>query len=236
MGLDAVEIVMAVEDAFSISIEDAEAEKVLTPRALIELVLRKVQRADTKDCLTQRSFNLLRTSLIRNLSLKRRDIAPSVLMADLVQKPTRRKVLEQIAADVQTIDSPALVRPRWVVSVLAACSVIAGIATTVALLVFAPSTIGFAAIIAGCAAAAATGILARAATTHLCSEFSPLTATVGDFSRWIMAHKPDLADQTSPRWTREQVAARVREIVIDTLACEKNYREDASFVKDLGLS
>jgi hypothetical protein len=35
---------------------------------------------------------------------------------------------------------------------------------------------------------------------------------------------------------REQVAARVREIVIDTLCCEKSYREDARFVEDRGLS
>jgi acyl carrier protein len=42
MGLDAVEIVMAVEDAFGIQIEDSEAEKILTPAQLVELVMGKV--------------------------------------------------------------------------------------------------------------------------------------------------------------------------------------------------
>jgi acyl carrier protein len=35
MGPDGVEIAMAVEDAFDIQIEDAEAAKLLTPRLLI---------------------------------------------------------------------------------------------------------------------------------------------------------------------------------------------------------
>jgi acyl carrier protein len=49
-----------------------------------------------------------------------------------------------------------------------------------------------------------------------------------------MAHKPDLAGLVRGRWTREQVAARVREIVIEQLDCASSYREDASFVQDLG--
>jgi hypothetical protein len=31
------------------------------------------------------------------------------------------------------------------------------------------------------------------------------------------------------------MAERVRQIVINQLGCERRYREDASFVKDLGL-
>jgi hypothetical protein len=51
-----------------------------------------------------------------------------------------------------------------------------------------------------------------------------------------MAHKSNLATPVAGRWTREQVAARVREIVIGQLGCESRYREDASFINDLGLS
>ncbi len=35
--------------------------------------------------------------------------------------------------------------------------------------------------------------------------------------------------------TRDQVAARVRDIVVEHLHCTQTYREDASLVKDLGL-
>ena len=45
MGMESVEIVMSVEEAFSINISDAEAESILTPRHLIELVMAKVVRS-----------------------------------------------------------------------------------------------------------------------------------------------------------------------------------------------
>ena len=83
--------------------------------------------------------------------------------------------------------------------------------------------------------AAGTGFLARAATRACCVEFPPQEATAGDLSRWIVAHKTDLAASTPGKWTREQVAARIRDITIEQLGCAETYREDASFVQDLGL-
>ena len=50
-----------------------------------------------------------------------------------------------------------------------------------------------------------------------------------------MAHKTDLARTAPGKWTREQVAARIRDITIEQLGCAVTYREDASFVQDLGL-
>ncbi|HEY5043547.1 MAG TPA: hypothetical protein VIK53_16270 [Verrucomicrobiae bacterium] len=70
MGLDAVEIVMKVEETFDIAIEDREAEKILTPHALIELVMSKVGRTDRAVCLTQRAFHCFRASLIRNAGFR----------------------------------------------------------------------------------------------------------------------------------------------------------------------
>lgn len=60
-------------------------------------------------------------------------------------------------------------------------------------------------------------------------------ATIGDFSRWVVANGPELVKASPGRWSREQVSVNVRQIVIDTLGCEKEYREDAHFVKDLGM-
>jgi methylmalonyl-CoA mutase N-terminal domain/subunit len=79
------------------------------------------------------------------------------------------------------------------------------------------------------------GYLAAAATRALRSEFPPQVATVGDLARWIVAHKTDLAGSTPGKWTREQVAARVREVVIEQLDCAETYREDASFIQDLDM-
>ena len=74
MGLDTVEIVMAVEEAFHIELNDSEAEKPHTPRQLIDLVLRKAAHANSDICLTQRSFHLLRRILIQSCSFHRNQI------------------------------------------------------------------------------------------------------------------------------------------------------------------
>ena len=79
------------------------------------------------------------------------------------------------------------------------------------------------------------GFLAAAATRACRVNFPPQVTTVADLSRWIVAHKSDLASSTSGKWTREQVAARLRDIAIEQLGCAKTYREDASFVQDLGM-
>jgi len=235
MGLDGVEIVMAIEEAFDIRIEDAEAVKIVTPGDLIEMVMTKVQLGGAAGCLTQRSFNLVRSVLLRDLPLKRKAIAPATPMAALVAKPLRRKLLEQWAVEFQTGPFPALVRPRWLVNLLSTACVVAGAGFAVALHKLAPSVSWRAAAISGALAAVAAGYAAAAATRRWRLEFPFLAATVGDAARFVTAHKGDWGAKVSGRWTREQVAARVREIVIDMLACEAAYREDASFVQDLGM-
>jgi hypothetical protein len=58
---------------------------------------------------------------------------------------------------------------------------------------------------------------------------------IGQLSRWIVANAPDVVKAPPGQWSREQVSEIIREIVIDMLGCEKEYREDAQFVKDLGM-
>jgi hypothetical protein len=236
MGLDAVEIVMEVEEAFDIRLEDAEVEKMDTPRDLIESVLSKVAQTGAAACLTQRAFNLLRRKLLHHLALKRRDVSPSARLVDLVPRPKRSDLLQHLAAEFGTQPLPGLVRPQWLVALLTTGSLAVGIAVGGALVTLAPASGPAGGIFAGVFTAAIVGFLAGVASIGLRTEFPPLTATVGDLSRWIVAHKPDLAPSAPGKWTREQVAERVREIVIEKLGCAGSYREAASFVKDLGLS
>jgi len=67
-------------------------------------------------------------------------------------------------------------------------------------------------------------------------EFPASLQTVGDLSRWVMTHKADLATGTAPAWTRNQIAASVREIIVDQLGCQPDFSEEASFTRDLGLN
>jgi hypothetical protein len=235
MGLDAVEIVMEVEAAFDIRLEDAEVEEISTPRDMIELVMGKVAQADAAGCLTQRAFNLLRAGLLLQLPLKRRDITPEARMANLVPRTHRKMLLECLAAELGTPPMPRLVRPKWLVNLLLVCCI--GLSIALAVLI---SRNGLwehrmTLLLTAFITAVGLGFLAGAATRAWRVEFPPQIVTVGDFSRWIVAHKTDLARSTPGKWTREQVAARIRDITIEQLGCAKTYREDASFVQDLGM-
>lgn len=229
--MDGVEIVMEIEEAFDIQIEDKEAEQILTPRQLIELVMSKVERTASGTCLTQRSFNLLRRALLQTGPLKRADVSPSTKLDNVLPTGNRRRVLEQITQKLGISMSPRLVRSEELKAALIAVTVISSIAASSYLMKWSiPFMVSF------ISTAIITGYLGYTATKGLRNHFPKELNTVGAFARWVAGRKPDLADGLPIAWTREQIALRVREIVTHILACEAMYREDAHFIKDLGMS
>jgi hypothetical protein len=66
MGLDAVELVMAFEETCQVSISDAEAEKLITPRHVVDLIVHKlgVQDGPQSLSLSSQSAARLRDALL----------------------------------------------------------------------------------------------------------------------------------------------------------------------------
>jgi acyl carrier protein len=232
MGLDGVEIVMAVEETFDMRIADSEAEKVRTPRHLIDLVWKQVAHADTTGCLSHRAFNRLRQLLMRRCALPRKAIVPTARLSDLLSSSQRREFADYVETDLGAAGLQ-LSRPTWLSAGLFTGAVLLGVATTLPLRL---TSAGVSVLIAA-TVAIAVGYLFERGTRRLRTEFPNRLASVGDVSGWIVAHKPDLATglRLQNAWTREQVALRVREIVVEHLGCEAQYHEDALFVEDLGL-
>lgn len=242
MGLEGVEIVMKVEETFDITIEDSDAEKAVTPGRLIELVLSKVGRTSDETCLTQRAFHRLRASLMRRFGLKRDQVRPDSLLANLFPRSTRKEHVRQILDDIGSGKEIEFVRPDWLHHLILTLNISGGIAAIVFLawhpvssqnlflkFVFASPIVAFVLFLV------VFNWLALLATRRMRIEFRPSMATVGLFSRWIVANAPDVVKAPPGQWNREQVSEIVRGIVIDYLGCEKEYREDANFVKDLGM-
>jgi acyl carrier protein len=235
MGLDAVEIIMEVEEAFDIELEESQWTKIRTPHDLIEAVMTRVAHAEPQSCLTRRAFHLLRAALLQSFPLARRDVIPSAQMKKLVPKSARREFVHQLAVDLNTPPLPSLVRPRWLFAAVVAVCLAVGVVIFLVLqshTSLVPSTVLLTAAIAS---VAAVGYGFAVATRSLRSEFPQILATAGGVSRWIVAHKMDLSRAPAGHWTREQVAARVREILIAQLSCERTYREDALLVEELGM-
>ncbi len=231
MGMGGVEIAMAVEDAFSITLDDAEATKILTPRQLIAAVQSKVAMASATVCLTQRAFNLLRKSLICHGGWKRSEINPGTCLPMLLPKNQRREFVHKVITDLGIKQPPEYVRAGWVNGLL-----FLGPTLTGAMVAFATGqaihTLGIWIFIG---VTLLTASLAWRLTQPLCTEFPKPLQTVGGLARWVMTHKADLAHATVPGWTREQIAIRVHDIVVEVLDCDAKYHEDARLVEDLGL-
>jgi len=67
MGLDAVELVLSVEEEFGINIDDADSENLITPRILSDYVIARLGSVGgTKGrCLSQAAFYRIRSVLVR---------------------------------------------------------------------------------------------------------------------------------------------------------------------------
>ena len=63
MGLDSVELVMDLEEAFGIAIPDEDAARLETPRMVLDYVAARLPAAPSGGCITQQSFYALRRGL-----------------------------------------------------------------------------------------------------------------------------------------------------------------------------
>jgi acyl carrier protein len=90
MGLDAVEMVIAVEQTFDIVIPDAEAAEMITPALLIAYVQNAVEgSSDERSCISQRAFHLVRAELIRILKVARSAVTLQTSISTLFPRESR---------------------------------------------------------------------------------------------------------------------------------------------------
>jgi acyl carrier protein len=115
MGLDTVELVMEVEEAFGITIPDAEAEKIQTVGDLYHFVLARIEgpALTTPGCLSAAAFYRLRRQLMGRFRVERRRIRPASRLDDLIP-PANRRADWQRLGECLGWRLPALIRPGWV--------------------------------------------------------------------------------------------------------------------------
>src|SRR5437762_13438344 len=98
VGLDGVEQILAVEDAFQIHIADEEAGSVSTVGDLHDLVVSKLQWQDSKRCLTSAAFYRTRSGIVDTLGIDRRKIRPATPLEILLPRNNRRVKWRRIQA------------------------------------------------------------------------------------------------------------------------------------------
>lgn len=114
MGLDLVELVLAIEGSFGIHIPDADAELLETPRLVVDYLsahLSAMPAAHSPPCLTQRAFYSVRAAAARRFGGDARATRPGTALLDVVGR--RASEWSALGEDVRATRWPRLKGTGW---------------------------------------------------------------------------------------------------------------------------
>jgi acyl carrier protein len=223
MGLDGVELVMAVEEAFKIAIPDADAAQCVTVGRLVDLVDARLRHDATDPCPSQHGFYVVRKELTRLLRLNRAAIKPGTRLADLILREHRRTIWPDLVCTLTDgrTKRPGLVRPMWgtlLVRLVLPVAIGGGPALFTAWSLSAAITV-----------ALVVAVLGDRLTAALKREFPPGFSQVQDLIRFV-------STLDAGTWSKDDVFRKLRAIIVERLAVdESEVTLEAEFVKDLGV-
>ena len=223
MGLDGVELLLAIEDEFQIAITDEEAFRSETPAKLTEIVYLKMRQSEHDVCPSQHGFYKVRKYMTDFLKIPRMTIKPDTPLKNLIQKKNRRKNWAAILSALsggQTVFAP-LERPKWLK--LAIYLIIPVIAFPV-LLRLTYYTVNLSVIMTG-----ALIPLLMLLTTPMKYEFPDNFYSVKDLIRII-------GTLQTKTWDKDELYKKIRKIIAQQLNIkEEDIHPDSHFIKDLGM-
>jgi acyl carrier protein len=218
MGLESVELVMAFEETFGVTISDAEAVTCETPADVIALVLGKIQTSGTEGCLSQRGFYVLRRALTKTLAIDRRAVTLDTEVRSLFSGISDPELWDSLKSAIKARSWPSLARPGWLVG----CLWLLTGAVLIGLSQVTPPEVALAGALVG-------GIAGVLLTRRFGNRIPPAYSRIRDLV-------PFAITSSEISWSPDDVARQVKQIVMDQLGVsEEVYREDAHFVHDFGM-
>lgn len=231
MGLDAVELVMEVEDRFNVKLADSELGRVRTVADLAALVLSRLPRP-SGICPTARTFFELRRQMVTGAGVERRHVRPSTRLEILFPSGLRRSWRRLRKANPRL---PRLVASSAVDTTIMWATAI-GVFVSVAVVAVAWARLG-----------AASGVVAFllvevAMVTLLCTSneigwrLPPGMETVGDVVRLIAPIEVAYGSPGERLLAQQRVLTEVRRITSQQLALPlEKVQPESDFVNDLGV-
>ena len=218
MGLDGVEMVMAVEDAFGIAITDTEAEAVTTPGKLIDLIVSKISGHFSNKCHSMVIFHQLRKALVERVGIPRGSVRRHTDLRRLDVNLSESALWVLLENTLPHPQWPRLYPPIWVGRLIGFfCGT-----SAVVLFIRQPQWDG---ILVG----AISLLVGLCIWQQHRSRIPGRYATIGKLIRRFPV-------EGKSNWRRATIAKEVQSIVIEQLGLkEGEYREDAHFVRDLGM-
>lgn len=232
MGLDAVELVMDVEERFGVALEPSDLRGVVTVADLAAAVVSRLPRASGA-CPGAKAFYALRRLLAEHAGVERRRVRPRARLEELIPPRRRHRVWKRLRADHRGV--PPLTMFRWqdramlwitALTVVACVPVLVLMGQRYGLLVAGPSV----------GAVFGVGIAVRLAADGVLRHQIPEGLdTVGDLAR---AAAPIEIPESRPGHrllVEMRVLEEVRRLTAECLCVPpEEVRAESEFVKDLG--
>jgi acyl carrier protein/uncharacterized membrane protein len=243
MGLEAVELVMELEEAFGVRLEAGEFSGSPTPRMIGDLIFSKLESTKERSCSSQRAFYLLRRMFISTFSLERKTVTPDMPFRNLIPKARERELWQQMKDVIAARQWPALERPLWMSrSLLVVALVIVGLVICAS--IYSSINTGEHAI--SSTISAMMGGLIRGIVFVMILAVPSLVVVdllTRSFRVCIPSRFQSIRDLipyalTSERlkWTREGVSIVIKRIVMEQFGIkESEYTEDSRFIEDFGM-
>lgn len=231
MGLQGVELVMDLEEAFGIELKDDEVVESLTPRMIGDVIFTKLKATDEHICQSQRAFYILRKAFLNMFNLERKSIKPDTRFRDFIGRSQEKEIWGQLRVAIAARSWPGLARPLWMsrllIGVTLAIFGMTNIKVYAAIRSFRGIEIGFIA-----------GIVLAAVFAHIAAKLThPWKVRIPPRFKSVRDMIPYAITSDRVKWTREQVSILVKQTVMENLRIkESEYTEDSRFVEDLGLN
>ena len=230
MGLDTVELVMNVEDAFGISIPDDKSPVLTTVGELYDYILTQKQLPLSGSCLTASAFYELRSGLA-DLGVTAR-FGPSTRLNEILPETDRRDFWRRLAHAKQ-LKLPTLVRPSWLTLASSIVTVIASALTAYIAMGNRITAILFP--LVGVTCLFVFGYLMAWFTQPFATNFDESFVSFRGLSERVLALNRTKFENEHGLMGRNDIWVVLREIIVDTLGVDHDeITRESSFVKDLG--
>jgi acyl carrier protein len=236
MGLDGVELVIAVEEEFEMVLSDSEAEASMTVGSLVDLVYSRLRHKKEQPCPSQQGFYIVQKKLMDHLDLPRSAIKPETELNTLIPKLNRRRVwnalVKSLTDNKHKRPWPGLVRPRWMGNLVflhLPGIIFVGTILTGFFIVRIPSHDFFLYLFFAIVPAIVFAIVGMILTTPFRTEFPPGISQVKDLIRFVKT-------LDSRIWSKEAVFEKIREITVEQLGVKpEQVIPEARWIEDLGV-
>ena len=220
MGLDTVELVMAIEDEFGICISDGDAEKMTTPGHVADYVMTLIRSGDNQACPSQIGFYRIRSLLMNDFSIPRKVICPNALMQELLIGDIKEN-WKKLRRALQAPHLPRLQRTNTL------CALVFLVAPAIIVFPLLKTGVGLPLTVISYVLSALT---ANALTLTMGTIVPSKCQNVDALIRYVSC-------ASTIRWTREEALAKIIEITGAQLGVPvEKIRENSHFVHDLGAN